>query len=435
MAPQPAKRLTLRAHLIAFALILTICVAARAASEKVLYAFHGQDGWGPSSVILGPDRALYGTTGLGGTNSCLGRGCGVVFRLTRGANGKWHETVLHDFAGKDGEFPSGALVADKSGNLYGTTVDGAPSCSQLGCGVVFELAREKPGKWTFKVLHNFVLTDGANPYAGMIFDSTGNLYGTASSGGNLSACSAEGGCGVVFKLTPDGKGHWTETVVYAFNGSDGGGPMGSVTFDSSGNLYGTTSYGGANGGGTVFELTPGKNGQWSEQVLHSFSFDTRDGYEPVYGVILDSAGNFYGTTQFGGTVGGQGWGTAFRLAPEGGGKWKETILRTFDRDKGPGGGFISSGLILDGKGNLYGTADAGGRYNNCGTAFRLTPRDRGKWDETVLHSFGRGNGGCGPGGGLVFDSSAHLLGVTGIGGYTGYPCGTDGCGVVFEVTP
>ena len=102
----------------------------------------------------------------------------------------------------------------------------------------------------------------------MIFDSQGNLYGTASSGGNVSACSDEGGCGLVFKLTPDGKGHWTETVVYAFNGNDGGGPMGPVTFDSSGNLYGTTSYGGANRGGTVFKLTP--NGQWSEQALHSF---------------------------------------------------------------------------------------------------------------------------------------------------------------------
>jgi uncharacterized repeat protein (TIGR03803 family) len=417
-------------------LVLAVCTVACAASEKVLYAFHGKDGWGPSSVILGAGGGLYGTTMTGGANSCDGNPyglCGVVFRLARGDDGKWREDVLHDFAGSDGMYPKGALVADKTGNLYGTTVNGGPSCSQLGCGVVFELVREKAGKWIFKVLHNFALTDGANPYAGVIFDSQGDLYGTASSGGNLSACSDEGGCGVVFKLTPDGKGHWTETVVYAFNGSDGGGPMSPVTFDSSGNLYGTTSYGGANRGGTVFELTPEKDGQWSERALHSFSFGTGDGYQPVYGVVFDGTGNFYGTTQFGGTVGGQGWGTAFELTSGKNGKWTETILRSFDRDK-LGGGFVSSGLILDGKGNLYGSTGEGGRYSS-GVVFRLTLGANGKWGEAVLHSFGQGNDGADPIGGLIFDLAGHLLGVASIGGGTGGSCGQDGCGVVFEITP
>jgi uncharacterized repeat protein (TIGR03803 family) len=213
----------------------------------------------------------------------------------------------------------------------------------------------------------------------MIFDSRGELYGTASAGGNLSACSNEGGCGVVFKLTPDGKGNWNESTVYAFQGTDGGGPMGSVAFDFSGDLYGTASYGGANKSGTVFKLTLGKNGQWTEEILHSFSYGTMDGDDPTYGVVFDVSGNIYGTTQFGGMGGGyQGWGTAFRLTPAGGGKWKETILHSFDRDKFAGG-FVTSGLLLDSSGNLYGTADWGGRYDctlggglGCGVVFRLT---------------------------------------------------------------
>jgi len=345
MYPQAEPCATKRTILIGFALMLALCTTARAASEKVLYAFHGEDGNVPSSVIVGPDGVLYGTTVEGGANSCLGQGCGVVFQLTRDANGRWRETVLHDFAGKDGEFPSSTLVVDKHGNLYGTTPDGGPTCSQLGCGVVFELVRGKGHKWTFKVLHNFAVTDGANPYAGMIFDSQGDLYGTASSGGNVSACSAEGGCGVVFKLAPDGKGNWTETVVYAFNGTDGGGPMGPVTFDSSGNLYGTTSYGGAKESGTVFRLTPGKNSQWSEQVLHSFSFDTRDGSDPVDGLAFDGMGKLYGTTVDGGTKGEQGWGTAFELAAEAGGTWKEWVCLTFGGGKKDLGKFEGELLV------------------------------------------------------------------------------------------
>jgi uncharacterized repeat protein (TIGR03803 family) len=415
-------------------LMLAVASGAWAASEKVLYAFQGTDGNGPVNVIIGPDGALYGTTVEGGTNSCLGQGCGVVFRLARGADGEWRETVLHDFAGSDGWFPEGGLVADKAGNLYGATVHGGPNgCAGLGCGVVFELARGKAGEWAFKVLHNFALTDGAEPYAGMIFDSKGNLYGTASSGGNISACSDEGGCGVVFKLTAGGKGNWTETVAYAFDGGDGGGPMGPVIFDSSGNLYGTTLYGGANKSGTVFKLTPEGHGQWAEEVLHSFSSYTGDGDEPVYGVTFDALGNVYGTTRFGGTRGEQGWGTAFRLTPEKGGKWKETVLRSFDRAKA-GGGFMSSGLIFDAEGNLYGSTGSGGKYSG-GAVFKLTPRAKGSWGQTVLHSFGNGSDGSDPIGGLVFDSSGHLLGSASKGGYAEDPCELGGCGVVFEITP
>jgi len=415
-----------------FAMLAAFCATCWAASEKVLYRFNGTDGNGPANLIIGSDRALYGTTVEGGTNSCLANGCGVVFRLVLGTDGKWHETVLHDFAGSDGWFPEGPLVADKAGNLYGTTVNGGTTCSQLGCGVVFQLRRASGGKWTYKVLHQFAISDGANPYAGMIFDSRGNLYGTASSGGDTS-CSPPEGCGVVFKLT-DAKGKRTETVVYSFQGSDGAFPYAPLTLDAAGNFYGTTEWGGAYDAGTVFKLSPTKHAQWSEQVLHSFSSDTKDGGQPTYGVTFDSAGDIYGTTQFGGTVGQQGWGTAFRLAPIVGGKYTETVLHSFDRDKGIGGGFLSSGLILDAKGNLYGSAGAGGKYNNCGAAFKLTPQANRKWPETVLHSFGKENDGCDPIGGMVFGSTGRLLGSASLGGLTGGSCGQDGCGVVFEVT-
>jgi uncharacterized repeat protein (TIGR03803 family) len=423
-----------------FVLLLGFCLASWAASEKVLYAFHGTDGCGPTSVIVGGDGVLYGTTQAAGTSTCSADGdSGAVFRLTRGSDGKWSETVLHYFTGSDGWFPNGALVADKAGNLYGTTVYGGPNgCSGLGCGVTFELERGSNGEWTFSVLHQFFqqIGDGAQPYAGMIFDSKGNLYGTTSHGGNTSAC--EGGCGVVFELSPAGNGKWTETVLYPFQGRDGDGPHGPVSFDSSGNLYGTTIHGGAHGSGTVFKLAQEGQG-WTDTVLHSFNFDTRDGYEPTYGVTFDSTGNLYGTTQFGGTEGMQGWGTAFKLTPAGG-SWKETILHSFDEAKF-GGGFVTSGLVLDDQGNLYGTTDSGGKYHcpvggglGCGTVFKLAQAD-GKWSESVLHSFGNGNDGVGPGGGLARGSAGLLFGVTGVGGYTGDPCGQDGCGVVFEITP
>jgi uncharacterized repeat protein (TIGR03803 family) len=234
-----------RAVAMLFVLLLASCLTSWAASEKVLYAFHGTDGCGPTSVIVGPDGALYGTTQAAGSSTCSADGdTGAVFRLTPGSDGKWSETVLHLFTGEDGWFPNGSLVADKAGNLYGTTVYGGPNgCSGLGCGVTFELERGSNGEWTFSVLHQFFqqIGDGAQPYAGMIFDSKGNLYGTTSHGGNTSAC--EGGCGVVFELSPDGKGNWTETILYSFDATDGSNPLAALTFDSSGNLYGTTEWG------------------------------------------------------------------------------------------------------------------------------------------------------------------------------------------------
>jgi len=428
------------------ALLLAIFAgSALASSEKVLYRFHGRDGWTGSNVIMGPGGKLYGTTWWGGGNACHGSslGCGLVFGLTRAAGNKWHETVIHSFNDADGFFPNGALLLDKAGNLYGTTVYGGnDGCSGLGCGLVFELVRGTGGKWKEKVLHIFSFSDGSWPYAGLIFDSKGNLYGAASTGGNSSACT--GGCGLIFRLAHGAGGKWTETILHSFQGTDGESPLGPLTFDSSGNLDGTTQFGGANGGGTVFELSPGASGGWAETVLHSFSFDTSDGYQPASGVVLDSLGSVYGTTQFGGTEGEQGWGTAFELMPAGNGQWTETILHSFDEHK-VGGGAVSSGPVLDDSGNLYGAASLGGKYTcpyggglGCGVVFKLVPRADGKWTETVLHSFGKGEDGAGPNGNIFRDQASHLFGVTATGGYLGGACGqgfNTGCGAVFEITP
>jgi uncharacterized repeat protein (TIGR03803 family) len=430
-------------RLAGLALILVIASGAWAASEKVLYAFHGTDGCGPTSVIVGADGALYGTTEAAGTTTCSADGpSGAVFQLTRGSDGTWTETVLHLFTGSDGSFPNGALVADKAGNLYGTTVyGGSTGCSNRGCGVAFELERGSDGTWAYKILHLFFQKqgDGLQPYAGMTFDSKGNLYGTTSGGGNFNVCT--GGCGVVFELSPDGKGNWIERVLYSFLGKDGAEPLAPLVFGPSGDLYGTTEYGGSDASGVVFKLTPGEGGQWSEEVLHSFSAATKDGDQPTYGLTFDHAGNIYGTTQFGGSKNQEGWGTAFKLTPEKDRKWSETILHRFNRAKF-GGGFVYSGLVLDGQANLYGSALEGGKYScpgsggiGCGVVFRLRARANGKWAETVLHSFGKGNDGSGPYGNLVFDSSGHLCGVAPSGGGTGGPCGQYGCGVVFEVKP
>ena len=435
MNTKPNRRST---NLLGLMLLLALVSHAWAASEKVLYRFHGKDGWGGGSVILGTDGSLYGTAG-GGTNSCTAFGCGVVFRLKRDAKGRWQDTVLHDFDGDDGWFPNGTLIADKAGNLYGTTVwGGSKGCTGLGCGVAFELVRGKGDSWTYKTLYNFSSGGGLWPYAGLIFDSQGQLYGTTSGGGNFTACT--GGCGVVFKLTPDGKGNWTESVLYSFSDRDGNGAKAPVIFDAAGTLYGTTEYGGT-GAGNVFKLTLGKQGQWTATALHSFT-GNKDGYEPTYGLALDTAGNLYGTTPFGGTQGEQGWGTAFSLMPAKGGKWKETILHRFDENK-VRGGYVSSGPVFDNHGNLYGTAALGGEYLcpsggsvGCGVVFKLSPHAGGGWAETVLHSFGKGNDGALPVGQLFRDDANHLFGVTDQGGYAQGNCGTfSGCGIVYEITP
>ena|SRR6202050_5595054 len=331
------------------------------------------------------------------------------------------ETVLYNFSvGAGGSYPYASLVFDSAGNLYGTTGSGGI----YGSGTVFELTPDAGGDWTEKVLHNFdpSAEDGNGPAAGLIFDESGNLYGTAAGGGDLS-CNNGAGCGVVFELSPKTSGGWTEKVLHRFNGTDGLYPVSSVVLDGAGDLYGTTEGGGAHAFGTVFELVPNARGGWTEKVLHNFNRDAKDGVSPFAGVILDEGGNLYGTTAGGGAY---AYGTVFELLSKAGGGWKEKILHSFNNNDKDGTGPQAS-LVFDASGNLYGTTRIGGAHN-YGAVFELAPKADGTWAEKVVHSFTFGDG-SNPEGSLIFDSLGNLYGTTFEGG------AHNNAGVVFELSP
>jgi len=391
--------------------------AAQAAPRlKVLFSFTNLKGAFPYAGLIADDSGnLYGATTGGGAN-----GSGVVFELSPPAAGDkhWSETVLRSFNQTHGNNAVGDVIADGAGNFYGTTVHGGANDQ----GVVFELSPPKGGRkaWTETVLRSFGGPDGEAPEAGLITDGAGNLYGTTSRGGAV-------GDGVVFELSPPktGKKTWTETVLQSFRGADGQGPYGSLLADGAGNLYGATQFGGANGGGVVFELSPPAGGRtaWTETVLKNFA-GGRHGYSSNGGLVSDAAGNLYGTAA---EDGANGDGVVFELSPPGVGKksWSETVLQSFD---GPDGSRPAAGLILDGAGNLFGTTQEGGA-SGVGVVFELSPPKVGRkaWTETVLQSFNGTNGEY-PAAGLIADGAGAFYGVTENGG-------SNGCGVVFKLTP
>jgi len=405
--------------------------AASARTESVLYTFCAQngcpDGAHPAAgLVLDQKGNLYGTTYQGGTH-----GGGAVFKLSP----KGEETVLYSFCAQrnctDGYSPFAGLVFDQKGDLYGTTYEGGAFSDCVGCGggVVFKITPK--GKEI--VLHSFNGTDGEYPLAGVVFDQKGNLYGTTFDGGSNS-CYPYRGCGVVFKLTPEGK----ETVLHSFDGTDGEYPSAGLVFDQKGNLYGTTSGGGAypdcnpyaEGCGVVFKLTP----EGKEIVLYSFCAQTNctDGAFPYAGLVFDQRGNLYGTTAAGGTGNA---GVVFKLTPE----EKERVLYSFCAQPNCTDGVNpDAGLVFDQKGNLYGTTEGGGLYNylcydaTCGVAFKLSPKRK----ETVLYSFcAKTNCTDGelPGAGLTLDREGNLYGTTPLGG--AHSGGGLGFGVVFKLTP
>jgi uncharacterized repeat protein (TIGR03803 family) len=334
-------------------------------TETVLYSFTaGPDGARPrGGLVRNAAGDLYGTTELGGSSTCPAESsCGVVFKLSPSGT----ETVLHTFAGADGANPLAGLIQDAAGNLYGTTVYGGAH----GNGVVFELIRcsSLPSGYEFKVLHSFTGgADGYWPFAGLVRDAAGNLYGTTLYGGVH-------GEGVAFKVSPTG----SETVLYSFTGgTDGSQPLAGLIGDAAVNLYGTTTIGGSAAGvcdnrgcGTVFKLGP----TGTETVLYRFTGGA-DGLNPSAGLMRDAAGNLYGTTFGGSSACASGCGTVFKLDPTG----TETVLHSFTG--GADGAYPSEGLglIQDAGGNLYGTTSNGGATstcdppNGCGVVFRLAP--------------------------------------------------------------
>jgi len=297
-------------------------------------------------------------------------------------------TTLHAFSGPEGSQPMAGLTMDRAGNLYGTASLGGYTGGHCynGCGTVFELSHKNSG-WVLTLLHTFMLSDGATPIARVVFGPDGSLYGTTSGGGPYLQ-------GVVFRLQPPAtfchavQCPWTETIVYGFRGgADGGGPgYGDLTFDSAGNIYGTTSGGGAFGQGTVFELTPVNHG-WTKTILYSFQGNA-DGSGPESGVIFDGHGNLYGTTVSGGAP---GVGTVYELTPSGSG-WNESVLHSFSQF-GDDGSQPYGGLTFDPSGNLYGATFMGGDRGS-GTVYELTPTQNG-WNFNVLYSFNSYEGAIG----------------------------------------
>ncbi len=386
-----------RALSLAILALLVLAVPySHAQNEVVIHTFTGgSDGANPYAGLV-PDSTenLYGTTvNGGGSNACSG-GCGTVFKVT--SSGK--ESILYSFAGgTDGANPYGGLIRDTRGNLYGTTVDGGSYV-----GTVFEVT---PGG-VETLLHTFGSSstgDGSAPYAGLLADPKGNLYGSTFSGG--SQCTTSGGCGTVFQVAPTG----IETVLYSFaGGTDASFPFCSLVWDTDGNLYGTTIFGGTYNQGAVFRVSP----SGTETVLYSFTGGD-DGGQPAAGLVRDPKGNLFGTTQKGGAFGD---GTVFQITPKG----QERAYYSFQG--GTDGSLPSSSLILDSNGNVYGTTYLGGTAG-FGTVFEISSDGT----ERVLYSFAGGADGAGPVGALVRDARGNLYGTTYQGGPTGY-------GTVFKIT-
>lgn len=448
---------------VAVTLVMTVFSMAQY-SETPIYTFTGGSDGAIGGRQLVSDSAgnLYGTTISGGnkSTSCAVQtgvpGCGVVFKLT--PTGKY--TVLHTFTGgEDGAFPYAGVTLDSAGNLYGTTFAGGDKkpkvCHYLnlggmpaGCGVVFKLTPAAHGPWKETVLYTFTGgKDGAGPFASVIFDSGGNLYGAGGYGGDKPTACEPYGCGVVFKLTPTANGPWTEKVLYRFDGVRTGLLPVGVTFGSGGNLYGITYVGGDKsagcvagyvGCGVVFKLKPTAHGLWKETVLHAFT-DGKDGGVPQGTPIVDQKDNVYGTTVTGGDY---GPGVVYELTPRANGTWEEKVLHTFTGRSD--GGNDQNPVVLDSTGNLYGTTDNGGDPScnggsGCGVVFKLTPTTKGPWTETVLYPFTQGTDGDFPHSNLLFDSTGDIFGMT-TGGGDGSECLTNkwgiyGCGVVFKLTP
>ena len=392
-----------------------------AARYKVIHSFgSGKDGavpWGP--LIFDSRGNLYGVTGGGGTGQCSDYGCGTVFELEKKTDGTWKESILYNFtAGDAGAFPYGVLVFNSAGDdLYGTVQgygsfavsgvfelksaherdnwaysmlyknEGGPGllidhagnlygelgAGEYGAGAIAELSREAGG-WTYTGLYSFYFPEGLGTLpAAPIRDGKGNMFGITADGGiGRPTCWTSLGCGVVFEMTPNKSGTWNYHVLHRFLEfflGDGQTPNGGVVVDASGNVYGTTEYGGAHGNGTVFELSPVSHG-WQFTILYDFP-ECNIGCVPVGNLVLDESGNVYGVNSGGLTECGYDYdcGVIFKLSPQKNGKWKYGVLHKFT---GKDGNFPNYGMTMDDKGNLFGVTTAGGKYYE-GVAFELKP--------------------------------------------------------------
>ncbi len=409
---------------VALIVVLVLVPGAWAANYRVIHKFNGAGGSDPIETVFVFDTAgnLYGTTLDGGVY-----GYGTVFELTPNSDGSWTENVLYSFTGgSDGGRPQVGVMFDAGGNLYGATF----SDGEYGDGTVYKLTPNSDGSWSESVLYAFTgRPDGRWPL-NLTLDAAGALYGTTVVGGAHNV-------GAVFKLTPNSDGTWTESIVYSFKNRDDGNPEGRLLFDTSGNLYGTTS-GRNRHSGVVYELIPQQDGSWQFEVLHRFNWNDRAGFAPA-SAVFDQAGSLYAATYGGGGKGCSelhGCGTVFELTSDSNGKWKEQVLYRFKGGRDAAEAY-NAGVVFDTAGNLYGTTLHGGGGScrslpnapgsGCGTVFKLTPNGDGGWTEQVVHRF-RGPAGGNPYTGLVMYGGKIYGTASGQG-----TSGSNGC--VYEITP
>lgn len=400
-----------------FMLCLAMTQAAQAQTYHVIHNFTGgEDGAYPATgLTIDGSGNIYGTAFGGGA-----QGFGTIFNLDNDGGG-WFLTPIYAFPeGDEGAGPSGTLVIGPNGALYGSTAagGGGPCLSEngyRGCGTIYSLQPPATApatvifNWLATTLYRFSQTNGAYPQGPLTFDSSGNIYGTAVNGGNA-------GWGLIYELVPNGSG-WTQNVLYQAQGDgDGAYPFGGVVFDQSGNLYGVFSQNGPNNNGAVYELSPSGSG-WQESTVHSFTFNGDDGSTPQGGLIVDTSGNLYGSTVH--DI--NGGGTIFEMQSGGGWSYDFIYGLTGGIELGP-----YDKLAMDAAGNLYGTTYGDGLYG-YGSVFKLT-RSQNGWTYSSLHDFTGGTDGSNPICRLVIDSSGNLYGTAGGGG----PYGK---GLVFQITP
>ena len=419
-------RLDLFALTIAFTLVAPL-VGDAAPSEAVIYSLGGASGIAPTAGVIADAKGnLYSTTLLGGNGS---PGHGTVFEVSKGPSG-WTGTVLYTFTGgKDGGVPVAGVVADASGALYGTTqMGGSTAYSQNGAGVVFKLTPPHSGQqaWTETVLAAFKGADGAFPNAGLTPDGAGGFYTTTYGGGHF-------GEGAVVHVTPPVQGatRWKVQVLHSFANADGAEPLSNLFLDAHGVLYGTTPSGGPSGRGVVFSLTPTSKTRWHFQILYAFTGGP-DGGNPFAGVVEDTAGNLYGTTNTGGITPctsdeSAGCGVIYELSPQSNGTWLETVLFAFQAT-GTGAEPEQGTLTFDAAGALYGSTIFGATsFPGNGVIYKLARSGAG-WKETVLYEFQGQPDGSGPEDSPLLMRGGTLFGTTVAGG-------SSDNGTVFELKP
>jgi uncharacterized repeat protein (TIGR03803 family) len=411
---------TLRRLLTVAVVAFTLAASAWASPKfRIIHTFTGgNDAWFPTGVLTFDSAGnLYGTSIYGGSTTACGGvyGCGTVFRLVP-KNGHWIENLLTNFGNATGQVgPSGPLVFDSAGNLYGIGTFNYYDNGQVFLGQLFQLVNGG-GSYTESTLHFFVggNNDGGVANPGLVRDTAGNLYGSAQAGGDLN------NNGVIFEFSPNGDGTWTETFPYQFGQGKSYIPTGNMVIDKAGNLYGTTANGGAYGYGSVYKLSQA-SGVWTIESLYDFTPSPNYGQYPTPGgLVMDAAGNLYGNTQYDGFY---GVGSLYKLTPTAG-YWKFSLVHSFTGSTD--GGYPAGGLAVDPSGNIYGTTYTGGLFQ-YGTVYKFVRGPKGSWNETVLHNFAATTDGY-QAQGVILDSLGNVYGVAEYGG-----ANLDG--VAYEITP